>query len=380
MFTPRLNYLLQRNKNSLDFVRFVAAILVIYSHLYIFPGTQGWVYDPISWLTRRKEDSGSLAVNVFFIISGFLIAASIDYSQNWVQFIKARLLRIYPALIVLVLLSVFVFGPVLTSFPVVTYFQQPATYNYFKVLTLVDAGNYVLPGVFMNNPRINFNGPLWSLAFEVLCYFTVLILWILRLFKKRIVLILFLCLICFNFLIQRSFFEAHQDNALITTASYFLNSDTLRNIFLLHTLFLSGTVLYLYRNQIKMKGRYLFLAVPLFLITILLENKLFFSGVWLPTFGTYYLFYFSTWQRSPFKHFGAHGDFSYGLYIYGYLIQQSVIHFWGNTFSPWVNFALSVVISLLFAFFSWHVIEKRALKLKSKPLLVRRKVMRAANS
>src|SRR4051812_942949 len=180
----RFDHLVERDKNSFDFVRFSAAILVIFSHTFYL--------DPISQSTAGEVVMGRTAVIIFFITSGFLVTMSIDRSQSWAAFVKARFLRIYPALIVVVVLTVFVLGPLMTTLSLGSYFSSPDTYGYFRVLLLRQV-TYPLPGVFGSSPRFGneVNSSLWTLLYEVLAYALVLGLWAIGLLKRRVVLLLF---------------------------------------------------------------------------------------------------------------------------------------------------------------------------------------------
>jgi len=92
---------LSDRRNNFDFIRLVAAIMVIFSHSW--PLTEGSNrYEPLAVFTHNQIDFGSLAVYMFFIISGFLIAMSYDRTRNLGRFVKARVLRIVPALLVVI--------------------------------------------------------------------------------------------------------------------------------------------------------------------------------------------------------------------------------------------------------------------------------------
>ncbi len=371
----RLNTLLQRNQNSLDFIRFVAAIMVIFSHAFpLSLGMDFQRYDPMVWLTNSQATSGTVAVNIFFVISGFLITASMVQSQNALTYLKARFLRIYPGLLVVVLLTMFVLGPLVTTLSLREYLSDPATYQYLGMLRLNGSEN-VLPGVFAtNNFAFVINPSLWTLYYEVLCYLLILLLWLTRLLKKRWILGLFieflgLNLIGYLLVPTLSGFGIHNRLFDLSHAVFF--SDLLSNFMHLTPLFLSGGVFYFYRNRIVMKPRYLTLGVIFLVVSIITGTG--FITLWFPTFGTYTLLYVASSSRSPFKSFGKHGDFSYGLYIYAGPVQQTLTYLFGGVMLPMVNFALAMPITLFIAMLSWHFVEKPALRLKHKPLRFYRK-------
>src|SRR5690606_29965057 len=148
------------------FIRLSAAIAVIYAHSY--PLTSSFE-DPLKNFSSDKISFGSLAVAIFFIISGLLISQSFHRS-DLLKFTVARILRIYHALVVITLLSVFILGPVFTNFSWSSYFTDRMTLKYlFNVFSI--RIQHHLPGVFENNYYPNtVNGSLWTLPIEIACY------------------------------------------------------------------------------------------------------------------------------------------------------------------------------------------------------------------
>jgi len=352
----RMSYLLQREKNSFDFVRFTAALMVILSHSFN--------RDPLATLSDGRYFLGGSAVMIFFITSGFLIIASMDRSQDWVAYAKARFLRIYPALFVVVLLTIFVLGPLMTSLTVADYFKQPETYGYFRVLLLYKT-DYLLPGVFTTNYHFAglVNGPLWTLFYEVLFYMMIAVLWAVRLLRKQVVLALFVLLVISRSVMVDIYPALGIHNGLLDMFHNFYSSYNIAQGTELLMYFMAGMVFYLYRDRISLRRRYFLLSIPFLLIALALQMQLF--KPWCALWGAYDLFYLASSQRSPFKRFGAHGDFSYGMYIYAFPIQQSLVHFFGTSLLTGIEFIVATGITLLFAMVSWNLIEKPALKLKN---------------
>ncbi|MDB5842678.1 MAG: acyltransferase, partial [Herminiimonas sp.] len=178
--------------NNFDVIRLFAALLVLFSHS--FPLVDGENRnEPLAILSGGEATFGSVAVYVFFVISGFLVTMSYESTQNVRKFLAKRFLRIYPALIPLLLLTVFVLGPIVTSLSSMEYFLNGRSYNYLNNLRLFKL-QYDLPGVFENNPyKSAVNGSLWTLAYECSCYLIVAVLGLIGALKKRhFVLFLFL--------------------------------------------------------------------------------------------------------------------------------------------------------------------------------------------
>lgn len=334
MLTGRsIDELINDRKNNFDFIRFLAATLVIFSHAYPLTGIPG--IEPFGILSNGLMSFGGLAVKVFFVISGFLITQSFDRSKNIFNYTKARILRIFPALIVVVLLSIFFLGPIFTDQGFKNYFLHPQTMNYFKTITLYWM-QYDLPGVFQSNPNHAINGSLWTLWFEFFFYIVVAILGVTRLLNTRIVLV--------GFIVASILFYLGRGNFYTDLFRYFS----------------AGMFFYLFRKNIVHNGWMAFISFIVLALTI----KTSYFNYSLPIFGSYIIFYLSFSKKLKFHHFGKYGDWSYGLYIYSFPVQQIVVHVSNNQLSALENFLVSFPITLLFAFLSWHLVEKNALKLK----------------
>ena len=168
---------MNRIQNNFEFLRISAALLVLVSHHYPLsnlgePGLPGVI------------SLGGVAVMVFFSISGFLVTQSWLSDPNAFRFAWRRILRIWPALITVVLLSTLILGPIVTNLTVFDYFAHRATWDYLR--TLIMEIHFPLPGVFTNNPGgSSVNGSLWTIPFEVRCYLFMAIIGITGLLKNK---------------------------------------------------------------------------------------------------------------------------------------------------------------------------------------------------
>src|SRR5579872_3953443 len=158
-------------QNNFNLLRILAAIAVLISHAY-----------PIAFGERTPEplepilgfSLGTLAVLTFFAISGYFISQSFNNKRGLVEFAIARVLRIYPGLFVVLLLTVVILGPMFTKAGLAEYFFNRDTVLYIPHNLRLWPLQYELPGVFGENPTPRvINGSLWSLAYEVACYFVV---------------------------------------------------------------------------------------------------------------------------------------------------------------------------------------------------------------
>ncbi|MDR3417421.1 MAG: acyltransferase [Nevskia sp.] len=164
--------------NAFNLLRLSAALLVFLSHEHLVTG-------------KPLPIQGYFGVYVFFIISGFLIARSWDQRSSTFQYLKNRGLRILPGLWTVVLLTIFVIGPLATDLPLSRYFADSHTWKY--LLNLVFDLQLTLPGVFVDNPYPIVNTPLWTLAHEAIFYVTLAALGSLfRLHMRHVVLAVYL--------------------------------------------------------------------------------------------------------------------------------------------------------------------------------------------
>jgi peptidoglycan/LPS O-acetylase OafA/YrhL len=327
--------------NNFDFLRFIAAVFVIFSHS--FPLTYGTNKKEIFYiLTHGQLSFGNLAVKIFFIISGFLIAQSWDNTKNILKFMKARILRIFPGIIVVVLLSTFVLGAVFTTYPLKEYFNTPATYRYLSSITLYKL-HYNLPGVFGDNIYKNaVNGSLWTLMYEFNCYILIGLLGVFKILKKQIILPLFILTFILNVINLKN-------NSLI------INSIPLL------TCFLAGTLFYCYKDKITLKASYFLLCLILFLISTQFPHFDSVSTLLLP----YIILYLAFTPAIKLNKFASKGDLSYGIYIYAFPIQQIIVHLFDGNLHWYTDFVIALPFVLICSFISWHLVEKPCMKLKN---------------
>ena len=174
---PTLADLLRPEANNLDLIRLICASLVIYGHAFTLSPDPAWpalTGDPTLHLGYPGVYCGSIAVKVFFFISGLLVTNSLLTRRSVSHYLCGRFFRIWPALIVVVLVTALGLGPWLSSLSAKEYFSRFAVPRYIagNLLMSVQGG---LPGVFAGNPLPSLvNGVLWTLPFEVGAYLALL--------------------------------------------------------------------------------------------------------------------------------------------------------------------------------------------------------------
>jgi peptidoglycan/LPS O-acetylase OafA/YrhL len=337
MINNSLGETFKTSSNNFNLIRLLAAFSVIYGHANAITGKGPG--DIFVQLVGFKF-IGGVAVDVFFVISGFLITASALGSQGLRYYIVSRALRIYPALIVCVIFTVFVVGVAFTTTD--NYLTMKQTWSYLWVNASTYSTEYFLPGVFETLHDKAVNGSLWSLAVEVRLY----------------VIVLFLAVV--GVLSRRSIFNALFFGALIAG---FLNKEFWSFLFEYENhkhvalMFMIGSFAWVNRGLISLTPGGL---LTLFFLAAITHGTASFGLVYnllLPYLVLYVAF------APGAKWFNRFGDYSYGVYLYGWLSQQLVM-----SFMPAANNLQNTILGCLLAFFfavlSWHFVESPTIKLK----------------
>lgn len=347
---------LSGRKNNFDIIRFIAASLVIVAHAYVLNGANP-ILGPFAYITGNQMTFGTLGVSIFFMISGFLILQSFEHSKTVWHYALSRILRIFPALIVLVLLTVFVLGPLMTQLSLTAYFSHSETYDYLKTIFLFPV-RYYLPGVFTENIASQaVNGSLWTLAYELLCYIMVAIAGVLSLLRYKItILISFIALLAIHL-------TDHFTTIFSDILKLWWRGIGFGNLLELSTFFLAGMLIYAYRHYIKVSH----LLAVLSLVALMILGYLGLLRVGMMVFGSYLVFYLAFNPSLKAHDFARHGDLSYGIYIYAFPVQQVIfVLFGGQMNNALLNFILAFPVTYVLAWCSWHWVEKWALGLKKR--------------
>lgn len=328
--------------NNLDAVRLAAAFMVLYSHSFVFLGLPVPVF--LSWTSL-----GTLGVFIFFTISGYLIAASWQRDGDVFRFLSKRALRIFPGLAVCVLLTAFVLGPMVSTLPPHDYFHNHVTWDYLRNIGLYIV--YSLPGVFAGNHYPNaVNGSIWSLPVEFLMYLVVAFAGLLG-GNRRV----YAALALLSALLTVFWAES-------TTKMLVIYGFDLRQAFICGTYFWAGAVF----QAFGLKRFFTLSAAVMGCIALIsLEPwpQLLQIASWVLLPLVVLSFGFS---HSPLlSRLTQHGDFSYGIYIYAFPVQQTVALLKPHA-SIGFYLASCTILTLLCGILSWHFVEIHALKLKPR--------------
>ncbi|WP_424931268.1 acyltransferase family protein [Amaricoccus macauensis] len=329
--------------NNLNLIRMVAAVAVLISHAWPISLGRGAVQP----LTRILHfNLGQIALVVFFGISGFLIARSFERQPRLGTWVLARILRLFPALAVMLLLTTTLLGLLVTELPAEDYVTDPDTYSYILRNLMLAFRQAVLPGVFLDQPLAReTNGSLWTLQYEVLCYAGVMVMGLLGAFRRwqpR--------------LAVAGLLAVAYGAAFVLPASALPGA--LASFLSLGLPFAMGVSFYLMRDRLVLHPVVL---LGLILMAVALERTPLYQPV-LDLAVCYGVFLLAYMPGIVISRYNSVGDYSYGVYIYAWPVQQSVVHFLGPM-SPAVNIAIALPIALALAWASWTLVEKPALRL-----------------
>ena len=336
--------------NNFDFIRLAAALLVILSHCYLLhrPRATPIYIEPFRCLTGH-DTFGTMAVRVFFVVSGLLVARSYLADPRPARYLRKRALRILPGLFVCIATTVFLIGPLITTVPLREYVTHPETHRFLRNALLWPKVEYYLPGVFVTNPSDVVNGSLWSLPLEFMMYLAVLALGLATLLRRKYAVLAFVaaCLLVHaNPTIHDALLRIRGGFWIVKLAefAYF---------------FFAGTLMLLFKDVIHLDGR---LALAALVATILS----FHTPLAYPTYALAlpYLIMYAAFARLPWLDSTARfGDFSYGVYLYGFPLQQLVLHHHPEA-SFTTFFLTSALLAIIAGALSWHFVEKHFLRLK----------------
>lgn len=338
--------------NNFNLIRICAALVVLVNHSFDLTRGTDLHYQSLQKIVLTIMSSET-AVNVFFITSGFLVTGSLLTRKNLIEFAWARVLRIYPALLVLVLLTVFGLGVFFTTTSLSTYFTDDKTYSYLlRNSTLFGGVAFGLPGVFENNPfKGAVNGSLWTMPKEIKMYAILAIIWGLASLRSvpasgiRV----------FKFIVVSSAVAAGL--TYIFGHFYFPSEGEFTRLFFM---FFTGAAFYVLKEHIPLSRSFFWLSI--FALTLAAIDKPTFFVAYNMTLA-YILFFVAYVPSGRIRAYNRTGDYSYGVYIYAFPVQQSIAALVPDI-SGWSMIMVSAVVTLSLAALSWHLLEQHALGLK----------------
>jgi len=335
-----------RRDNRFDVLRLLAAWLVLFSHCYPLAGRES--DEPL--LSALGVTFGTVGVALFFAISGYLVTQSLERSGNLRVFATRRALRIYPALVCVTLASMAVIGPVFTTLPQASYWTHEQTWKYLWNASAWRV-SFLLPQVFAHNPFPNaINGSLWTLPYEVRCYLTLAFV---SLLPGRMLVKLILVAVALSAMwVFRGTLPALASGDKLWGLNHYHVQ--------LGLAFAIGGVYACLRGGV---GPSLRACAVLTMVALLLP-----AGAWRDvattiafSSGILWLALHARWLPVVPTRMG---DWSYGVYLYAFPVQQCLAWASLHTVSFPAYVAASTAITMALACASWHLVEKRPLRFR----------------
>jgi peptidoglycan/LPS O-acetylase OafA/YrhL len=341
--------MIERTQNRFDVLRLLAALCVLISHAYPISGQSE--PDPFGrWV--GLDTLGGVGVIIFFVLSGYLVTLSWERSADFLDFAWRRAVRIYPALLVLCVLTVFILGPAVTEIAISEYWRSSLTWRYLETITGINI-QYTLPGVFTKNSLPNaLNGSLWSLPYEINCYIALILLSIFRgnlKTKTGLSVILLAAMI-----LQHPGHPPGNPFATWMGVDYYHAK--------LGLPFAIGAFFAATSKSVKPRLWYAFVIFGMILLPSIgasAKTLLFLSGT---SILSLHLALKGSWIPKPPE---SLGDWSYGVYLYGFPVQQVLAHAELQKYGLLTYISGCTVVTISLAAASWFFIEKPALKLKT---------------
>ena len=336
-----LGYYLQRDRNSFDILRLIFACSVIYGHSCF--GADAFH----SWTGFYVAGIG---VKGFFFLSGLLVTNSIFARQSAMNFVIGRFFRIWPALILVVVVSYAVIGPVFTDLPQQQYFSDASSYRYIDHMLLLKSwgtqplGYYDLPGVFVRHVTRHVNDPLWTLAPEVFAYLLILAVFLIVGANKWVATVLASAVILDAMLPQRLIF-------------YWL-SPTNEDLGFLQFSFALGVLCACWKDRIVIGPAAVIGAWMLYAMLPDPGSMYHAMAFFVCIFAT--SIFVATWL--PIVGISLTSDISYGTYLWGFPVQQVILDWFPNPSKFWFQLCC-LAGGLAFGYLSWVLIERRSIAL-----------------
>lgn len=341
-----LDAIAARGKNSFNLVRLLAAAAVIVSHAFYITNGKA-LPEPLAIYTDYPL--GAHAVNVFFALSGFMIAASWHNNPSLIPYAAARALRLYPALIVSALMT-FALGGLITTAALTEYYSASSFAAYFGAMVIKLTGTATLPGLFEQLPGQHFvNEPIWTLKYEAACYIALPVVLVLgsRLPGVRSTVVLAAIAVAAG--------------VAMTSNTPYVDATKLDHLARMGFAFFTGAFAWHVRDRIALSWNVLALMTA----TAFVLAK--FAPALLPPAMVLVAAYGAALVASV--NFGwltratDSCDLSYGIYVFGWPVQQTLV-LTGLGATATSNAAGGLLLAALCAFASWHLVEKQALKLR----------------
>ena len=343
MSTLPLGDLAHGRDNNFQLVRLFAAAFVVLFHSYALTGR--WTQEPL-WRVMPETNFGALGVKIFFVVSGFLVTQSWLARQSVAPFVAARALRIYPALIAATLLTIALAGAS-STLSWAQFLGDPQTVDYAWRVALGWDMVYRLPGAFPANPfPHDVNGSLWTLPIELRLYVVLLAAGFLGILGRRWSWLGIVAVLVAVFAWRPEWFPLSPNDRVVRE---------------LALLFALGSLAYVWRASIPVS----LAGAAAALVLVAWNPGGLARGLLFAPLLAYVVLVLAYHPRVQWRGFNRLGDYSYGLYVYSFPLQQTLMQRFPSL-EPAGLFVCSLPLGLAVAALSWHALEAPALALKSR--------------
>ena len=353
---------MSEEKNAFNFLRLAAALAVLVSHNFAILGQR----EPS---TATGHTLGAIAVLVFFSISGYLVTQSLGRSSSLKSFAIKRGLRIYPGLIAALVFCAFMMGPLLTTLPLDVYFKTDTTWR--LILRFFGfAGEDRLPGVFEHNPYpTKVNASLWTIKHELICYAILASVGaVFRVFGSRAVKVgVFptIVVLVTTILILASMAGLSTGGLVGSWVGTRLSPEI---DFFLSNFFGFAAAFFLAAHFAQSESSVWSNPIAVAVACLILVASFLFQQVapFVPAAVCVVSLWAAVSLPRQFRLLAQGRDWSYGVYIYAFPIQQATVSVAGASFGYLGTLVVSGIVTLLLAALSWHFVEQPALALKRR--------------
>ena len=325
-------------------LRFIFAFMVLIGHAFIVASRdlQGEPH------VFYEYTFSYLAVNLFFVASGFLVTKSMLYRGDLAEFASARILRIFPALVLHVLLIMFIVGPLVTQLPLSAYFAQPDLWTQpFQVLSFYNT-DMELPQAFIGNNETLASAATWTLRYEVLAYIATALIFTLGFMRKKWMLLAQFVLVSILWMTAKM--SGQFDNL----------PATIKAILRFGVCYSLGAAVFAYRERI----RFHIIGLAAVTAAAMLTNGTAIFEVMTAIMIAYFVFWAAYIKLPRLNRLQTVSDISYGIYIYHWVFLQ-ILNYFFPAMGPWEMIVYCAILTIIVSMASWHWVEKPMLNSKT---------------
>jgi peptidoglycan/LPS O-acetylase OafA/YrhL len=382
--TSKLDTVFANRANSVGFLRLALALGVLVGHSWpLGKAEPGFGTN----LTGKQADLGELGVLGFFVLSGFLITAS-GARFGIVRFAWHRFLRIFPGFWVCLLATALIMAPLLaihTHGSTAGLWSDPhGPLQYLRANWWTGMRQWGIADLLTTTPYAKlaggasvFDGSLWTLMYELLCYVVVGVLCASAVLRKAPRLVPLLAAGLYAIMLFDYYQGVRHGNLRADVAGHpafgpfpLIGAVSGADLLPLLFIFMLGATFHLYRDRVPMHWGLMITAAVVTVLTLAVGG---FMPIGTPAYG-YLIMALACYLPRWLHGVGRKRDYSYGIYIYAFPMQQLIALLVGLRWGFAAYIGLTLVSTVVLAALSWHLVERPAMRLKDwTPSLRRRR-------